>query len=177
MSRGARPDRGLTLLELVVATAIFALVSVLAMQALSVGLTQRRGLERVDAAQADLARTLTLLRQDLQARVPLPYLPAAGASGTALAVLPGGGIALSRAGASAPPGQAGGGFARVSWRVDAGDGRLLRRSQPLTGPGDPEAPEVAMMAEVAAIRLVPRDAGVEVVLETRRYGSLRLVAR
>lgn len=164
-------DRGLTLLELVAATAIFALVAVMAVQALTGGLAQRRVIARVDAEQAELARTLALLRQDLEARVPLPHLPAAGGAEAALAPRSGG-FALSRAGV-----RAGDGFARVTWRVDAGEGRLLRRSQPLTGPGDPTAPEVAVMAEVAGLRLVPRAAGVEVVIESRRWGPLRVVAR
>lgn len=163
-------ERGLTLLELIAATAIFALVAVMAVQALTGGLAQRRVIERVDGEQAELARTLALLRQDLESRVPLPHLPAAGGTEAALAPLPGGGFALSRAGAD-------GGFARVTWRVDAGAGRLLRRSQPLTGPGDPAVPERAVMAEVSGLRLVPRAAGVEVVIDSRRWGPLRVVAR
>lgn len=170
-------DRGLTLLELVAATAIFALVAVMAMQALSGGLAQRRVIERVDGTQAELLRTLTLLRQDLEARVPLAHLPATGPAQAALMALPGGGFALSRGGAPALPGRAGDGFARVTWRVDAGAGRLTRRSQPLTGPGDPAAPEVALMAEVTGLRLIPRAAGIEVVIDTRRWGPLRVVAR
>jgi general secretion pathway protein J len=176
--------RGLTLIELVAATAIFALVSVMAMQALTGGLIQRAGIERADADQAALLRTLALLRQDLQAAVPLPHLPAAGPVGPPLDIGPGG-FALSRAGIEPLPGQSGDGFARVIWRVDPNAAQLLRQMVPLTGASGPLPTEVAMLPEVTSLRLIPRGdwpgapeglpPGLEAVIETRSQGTLRVV--
>lgn len=170
-----RTDRGLTLLELVAATAIFALVAVMATQALTGGLIQRRALGGTAEQAAALARTLALLRQDLAAAVPLPHLPAAGPRGAPLEPLPTGGFALSRA---APDG----GFARVVWRVDPGRSELIRATAPLTGAGSPEAGE-ALLPGVTAIRLTPRGEapegelppGLEAVIDTADRGTLRVV--
>jgi general secretion pathway protein J len=183
-----RAARGLTLIELVAATAIFALVSVMAMQALNGGLIQRAGIERADTDQAALLRSLALLRQDLEAAVPLPHRPATGQTAPPLEV----GVAafaLSRGGVDPLPGQPGDGFARVRWRVDPNAATLLRQMQPLTAGSGPPPPEVAMMQGVTSLRLIPRgdwDAGgegqtpalppgLEVRVETRRHGTLRVV--
>jgi len=176
--------RGLTLIELVAATAIFALVAVMALQALTGGLIQRAGIQRADADQSALLRSLSLLRQDLEAAVPLPYR-GAGLSGPALEGAGPAGFALSRAGVAVLPGEVGDGFARVVWRVDPNAATLSRRSLPLTGTATPAPPEVVMMQGVTALRLVPRgdwaDApaglprGLEAVIETRRHGTLRVV--
>jgi general secretion pathway protein J len=170
-----RADRGLTLIELVVATAIFALVAVMATQALTGGLIQRRVLSGAADQAAALARTLTLLRQDLETALPLPHLPAAGPQGAPIEALATGGFALSRAAAD-------GGLARVVWRVDPGRSELIRASAPLTGadrPGDAEA----LLPGVVSIRLIPRGEapegglppGLEAVIETGDRGTLRVV--
>lgn len=173
-----RPDRGLTLLELVVATAIFALVAVLATQALTGGLIQRRGLERAEAEGAELMRLLSLLRQDLDSAVPQPHRPSGEAGGPALAPDAGGaGFAISRAG----PGDL---LQRVRWRIDPGAATLWRRAGPLVGAGD-QGPEVAIAQGVTAIRVSPLGAwpdapdglppGFEAVIESRRHGTIRMV--
>jgi general secretion pathway protein J len=179
------PNRGLTLIELVAATAIFALVSVMAMQALTGGLIQRAGIERADADQSALMRSLALMRQDLESAVPLPWRPSAGASGPALVISGPSGFSVSRAGVVPLPGQAGDEFARVTWRVDPNAATLLRQSLPLNVPVIPAAPEVLMLDGVTALRLTPRGdwadapaglpAGFEVVVETRHHGTLRVV--
>lgn len=172
MRRGAR---GLTLMELVVATAIFALVAVMAAQALGTGLIQRRGIDRAAAEAAALARTLALLRQDLEAAVDLPHLPAAGPRGAPLEALPGGGFALSRAGAD-------GGLARVTWRIDPDRDALVRAAAPLIGgpmpgPGEVLLPGARSLA-LAARGAAPAGAlppGFEVRIATRDRGTLRVV--
>jgi len=178
-------DRGLTLLELVAATAIFAMVAMMALQALTGGLIQRRVIEAADSHQAALMRALSLLRQDLQAAVPAPHLPATGAAGPALELLPAGGFALSRAGLPGLSGPDDPGLARVVWRIEAGQVRLIRRVLPLTGSEASVRPEQVVLEGVSAVTLIPRgewaDApaglppGLEVVLETRDWGQLRLV--
>lgn len=178
-------DTGLTLLELVAATAIFALVSLMALQALTGGLIQRQVIETADAEQAALQRTLALLRQDLSAAVPLPWLPGSADQARPLARPSGGGFALSRAGLPAgfDPGDPG--LARVVWRVDPTGQQLRRQVLPLMASASPEPPEHTILDGVSAIRLTPRGAwpeapeglppGFELELETRRWGLLRLV--
>lgn len=179
MSRRATRDRGLTLLELIAATAIFALVSVMALQALSGGIVQRRVIQAGDADRSALLRTLALLRQDLEASLVLPAhgdeVPAPQRAESTAA----GAFTLLRAGLPVLPGQPGDGFARVVWRVDAGTGRLLRQS---AARGGAEAPAMTMLEGVLALRLVtygeagkdqPR--GYQAVIETGRHGALRVV--
>lgn len=180
-----RRDLGLTLLELVVATAIFALVGMMAVQALGVGLIQRRVIETADTEQAALMRALALLRQDFESAVPVPHHPASGPIGQPFEIRPGTGFALSRAGVAPLPGAAGDGMARIVWRLDANAGRLLRQSLPLTGSAGSAGPEIAMLDGVTALSIAPRGAwmgapaglppGFELRLDTRRFGSLRVV--
>lgn len=185
MSAPPRPDHGLTLLELVAATAIFALVSLMALQALQGGLIQRRVIETADAEQAALVRTLALLRHDLSAAVPLPWLPGAQDQARPLAGLPGGGFALSRAGLPVTTDPDDPGLARVRWRIDAAGERLERQVLPLMTSATPAPPMHVVLEDVTAIRLIPRGdwpnapdglpPGFEVELETRRWGLLRVV--
>lgn len=83
------------------------------------------------------------------------------------------------------PGQTGDGFARVVWRVDPNAATLMRQMVPLTLPASPAPPEVVLLEGVTSLRLTPRgdwrDApaglppGFEVLIETRRHGTLRVV--
>lgn len=178
--------RGLTLIELVAATAIFALVSVMALQALTGGLIQRRGIEAADAEQAALARLLALLRQDLAAAVPLAHRPAQGADGRALEPGQGLGFALSRSGLPVSQGgEPGDPLARVIWRLDAGSGQLTRQVLPLVGGAGPAPPGHRVFDGVTGLHLLPLGdwpeapeglpPGLEARVETRRHGTLRVV--
>jgi len=60
-------DRGLTLIELLAAMAILAVVSLMAVQTITGALFQREILERADAQGAQFVRALALLRRDLEA--------------------------------------------------------------------------------------------------------------
>ncbi len=143
--------RGLTLLELVAAMAIFALVAVMGLQALSGSLRMRDALLDRAEATADLGQALALLRHDLGAALPLLFFPPGrGAPASALQALPSNrGFALS-AGALG-----GDGVERVEWRFDPGTGLLSRQSWPTLYPVSPgqAGPEVAMLDGVARIGL------------------------
>ncbi|WP_397544517.1 prepilin-type N-terminal cleavage/methylation domain-containing protein [Roseovarius salis] len=193
--RPSRPGpRGFTLLELVVAMALFALVSVMALQALSGALHQRQVLERVDARDAEILRTLTLLRRDLKHLVPLgfqsplgeienAFAPAPDRLGLTLGGQPGG----NGEDAQASPGA---GFRRVVWQLDPEAGTLSRRVWPVLNPRDPEqlGPERVHLTGVRAMRILPEPQPdgdpllvnslprqIEVELQTDRAGPLRVV--
>ena len=73
MKPGAR-DRGLSLIELVAAMAIFALVAVMGAQALGGMIRLRQGIAARSAEAAALDRTASLLRADLAAVVPMLFM-------------------------------------------------------------------------------------------------------
>jgi prepilin-type N-terminal cleavage/methylation domain-containing protein len=174
MSGRGRADRGLTLLELVVATALFALVATMAAQALSTGLIQQRGIDRTQAQAAALARTLALLRQDLEALVPVAARPG-GAAGDAPLARTGGGLALSRLG---PDGR----LVRVVWRLDPGGAGLGRIAVPLGAEVPPGVTEV-LLPGATGLTLVRHGEtdedglpeGMEVRIDRREGGGLRVV--
>lgn len=191
--------RGFTLIELVAAIAIFALVATMGLQALTMGLRSQAGLEAAAAGEEALVRTLALLRRDLAAAAPIPFQPPAGTAETAWTAPAGGNrFALSLGGQARLPGAGEAGLGRVEWRLDAATGTLYRRFWPTLAPREAAAagPEVAMLEGVEAIvldefppgaeprgnpfdvedtpaaRLPP---GFELSLTSRRFGALRLV--
>lgn len=176
-----RRDRGLTLIELLAGMAILAVVSVMAVQALSGALFQREVLSRVDDEAAQLARALALLRHDLEAVAPVPLGEEAGAPLPAIRV-DRTGVALVRAGTGAQ-----GGFGRVDWRLRA-DGVLTRQVWPDPLASGLPGPEVALLTGVGALRLTAQGGnlpdtddpltlppGFALDLDTARHGTLRLV--
>jgi len=189
-----RAARGFTLLELVVALALFALVSVMALQVLTGALHQRRVLERSAAQGAEVLRTLTLLRRDLEHLVPLPFRSPLGEEAPAYA--PGEDrLALSVGGQprlppATPADGEEAGFQRVIWRHDPEAGTLSRRVWGVLNPRDPEqigdetvhltgvrelrvAPAEAPGAETAPVTALPRQ--IEVVIDTAQTGTLRVL--
>ncbi len=120
---------GVTLLELTVVLAIFALISVMALQALRGAIRSEARLEAHAGETADLARVLTRLRHDLQAAVPLAFTDPQGGDRAALVVSPGGaGFALSLGGQASLGGASEApGLRRVEWLFDRAEGRLARR--------------------------------------------------
>lgn len=191
--------RGFTLVELVAAIGIFALVAVMGLQALTAGLRSEAALAAAAEADRAVFRTLTLLRRDLEAAVPLAFLPPGGEPQPALDAPAGSGrLALSVGGLPRLPGEPSAGFGRVEWRVDPATARLTRRVWPVLAPRDGAAagPEVAMLEGVRALALLPLPPGgdlrpdpfagedealtrlplgFEVTLETERHGRLRVV--
>ncbi|MCL4189285.1 MAG: prepilin-type N-terminal cleavage/methylation domain-containing protein [Rhodobacteraceae bacterium] len=190
---------GFTLIELVAAIGIFALVAVMGLQALTMGIRAETGLDAAAAEDAALFRTLALLRRDLAAAVPVPFQPPLGAAEAPWTAPAGGNrLAVSVAGQPRLPGSAEAGLGRVEWRLDAATGVLYRRFWPMLAPREAAGagPELAMLAGVESLALDefppgaeprenPFDAGeappaqlpqgFEVRLRTTRHGTLRLV--
>ena len=142
-----RRDGGLTLIELVVAMAIFALVAAMGLQALTGAMRMRDRLVQIDEDTGALGLTLALLRADLGALVPLMFYPPDGPPGSAL-VLRDDMLGLSLAGQPELAERPGPGLARVEWRLS--DGRLSRRSWPALYPAaaGQRSPETVLLTGV-----------------------------
>lgn len=144
----ARPaDRGFSLIELVLAMALFALVAVMGSQALTGMIRMRGDLEDRSTRTAALAEVTSLLRSDLNALIPMLFYPPERAPPEAALRLTrqGGGtlLALSRGGI-ARFGDAAGpdperpqalSSGRIEWRLH--NGRLRRSYWPSLIPADP----------------------------------------
>lgn len=156
-----RATRGLTLIELVVAMAIFAMVAVMGMQALTGTLRLRDRLADTAEQTAGLGGATSLLRNDLSAAIGLLfYLPETGLPRPSLdAAGDGQGFALSLGGQASMPGAGGEAQAaprqRVEWRVEAESGRLIRRVWPTLYPVADEqvSPAAVVMEGVQALEL------------------------
>lgn len=149
-------DRGLTLIELVVAMALFALIAVMGVQALSGSLRMRDRLAEIDTETAQLGTALALLRHDLGAVVPLRFFAPGAPPAPAVALDPAGRVlGLSLAGQPALVPRPGPGLARVDWRFDPGTGTLARRHRDALYPAAPgrPAPEVTVLTGVDGWRL------------------------
>lgn len=165
-----RPQRGFTLVEMLVALAIFALLGAAAWQVLD-GVI--RSDERTAAHNAQLRqynRAMAQLRQDLEQVVPRPVRGPAGVQRPWLAVgdatLP---IELTRAGVANPLGLQRSGMQRVAYGVglhpdyenaDSPHYRqqgtyLLRYSWPVLDGASPESARIqVLLAEIEAIGVV-----------------------
>jgi len=160
MTRPQAPnaDRGISLIELVLAMAIFALVAVMGAQALTGMIRMRDGLTSRSSQTAALAEVTSLLRADLSALVPMLFYPPDRAApqaalrfrrrgDTTVLALSRGGLAQfdsSRTGGlgSQPPGldaglKTGLKTGRVEWRLQ--NGALSRRFWPSLIPADPRS--------------------------------------
>ena len=122
-----RPSQGFTLLELLVALAIFAVVSMLAYGGLSSALTARQQvLQSLDRTTA-LQKAFVRLRNDLQQLRARPSRDPYGEAQPALALLADGAVEFTRSGWRNPLAQPRSALERVTYRLDA-DGRLMRTS-------------------------------------------------
>lgn len=188
--------RGFTLLELLTALAIFALLSTMGYAGLQTVL-QAQDRSRAQAeAFADLARAMTLLQLDLEQALQRPVRDQ---QGDVLDPLRGAadqqGLELTRGGwfnplrAPVPTPQ------RVGWRVE--DQRLLRFTWPvLDRAPDSSATETALLDQVQELRLryldrervwhptwppptdaLPLPLAIEVTLEVAPWGTVRRVFR
>jgi general secretion pathway protein J len=119
--------RGFTLLELLVALAVFSVMAVMAYGGLASVLGSRervlQSLERTAALQKAYLR----LRNDLQQLRARPSRDPYGEAQPALALLPDGSMEFTRSGWRNPLAQPRSSLQRVAYRLDA-DGRLLRIS-------------------------------------------------
>ncbi|MGP6086813.1 type II secretion system protein GspJ [Antarctobacter jejuensis] len=146
--------RGLSLIELVVAMALFALVAVMGTQTLTGTIRTRDALTERDSRDRDLALTLALLRSDLDRLAPMLFHAPGGPPQSALHHDPTQGrvhlsVTALPGDPSAEP------FQRAEWRLDRATGRLMRRSWPATSPAraDQRSAERRLMTGVEALRL------------------------
>lgn len=150
-------DKGISLIELVVAMAIFALVAVMGLQGLSGMLHIRDRLTEMDDTTSELSRTVALLRNDLNAIVPMRFFPPGEGPDNALAQSDDGRIfALSLAGQpELSPATGSGGLHRAEWRLDQTDKTLTRRVWTTLTPVDPQVlqPALTLMSGVEEMRI------------------------
>lgn len=195
-------ERGLTLIELVAALAIFALVAVMGLQTLGGMLRARDRTTEAGVDAAALARGLVLLRADLKAAADLPFWPPGAVEPAPPLVdlsAEEGRFALSTEARAVLPGVQAAGTERVIWRHDRQGERLLRSVWPVLRPASDaaRAPETVIFEGVAGLRLRaysdpeagwiggwgqdPESArlglpyAVEVIVESERYGALRVL--
>lgn len=148
-------DRGLTLLELVAAMALFALVAVMGLQSLTATLRGSDRLGQVADQTAELSDALALLRGDMASVVPMFFYPPQAAPLAAVwqsdteEV-----IALSLAGQPSLAPRATD-HHRVEWRHDAEGRQLIRRHWPTLLPAAPgqRTPEMRVLEGVTGLTL------------------------
>jgi len=151
-----RGSAGLTLIELVAAMALFALVAVMGLQVLGTSLRQRDRLHMLEREVAQLSLGLALLRNDLSTMVPLLFHPPGGGAQSALLLSRDGRrLSFSIGGQPDLAPIAGGGFHRVEWRLDPQTQQLMRRVWPVLAPATANAvqPEVAYFDGVTGFSL------------------------
>ncbi len=193
-----RGDDGVTLIELTAAMAIFALVAVMGLQAISASVRVAGSLSARDATTEELAYALALLRHDLGHVVPVPFTPTTGPVEPALTADSGTGeINLTIGGQSIMPQTHETGIARVEWRFDRADGLLTRRYWTTTAPLDDRAagPRTVVLKGVddVSFRLLGNDGwtdgfanapespakalprAIDVQIRTKAHGDLRVV--
>lgn len=152
MTPRAGKTRGLSLIELVVALALFAMVAIMGAQAINGTLFLRDRLISTERDTAQMTFALALLENDLGAAVPLSFIRPDGSTASALDVLRDG-FALSTGGRGQLPGEAGDGFARVEWHLDSAAGRLSRVYWPVLSPapGSAAPARVTLLEGISAI--------------------------
>ncbi len=199
-----RRDAGITLLELVIVMALFALVAVMGLQALSGAMRADERLRKVDDATARMTRALTLLRNDLKSADSRVFWPP-GAEEAARPFIDltasDGVLEFTIAGQPVLPDVQSAGFSRVIWRHDRENNRLTRQVWPVLRPAGDQAlaPEVEMLQGIVGLSVrsyAGKDDGwvgefgtdkqpfeaslpeaVELNLVSELYGPLRIVVR
>ncbi|MDA7426914.1 prepilin-type N-terminal cleavage/methylation domain-containing protein [Primorskyibacter aestuariivivens] len=122
-------DRGITLIELVVAMSLFALVAVMGIQAITGQLSGRDRVLDADKRTSELALGLTLLRADMAAVVPVGFAAPDGELRSVVAAEADGDvveISMTIAGQAAQTDPRPVAFHRVLWRWDTTTGELRR---------------------------------------------------
>jgi general secretion pathway protein J len=136
---------GFTLVELLVALALFGLLAAAGVGLLAVGVTTREATDARLAGQGALLRTRALLLGDLGEAVPRRWRDGSGRAQPAFASDIGSGLVFRtvRAGWGNPDGAARASLQRVEWRLEAG--RLERRAAPMIDGA--QAGEAAVLVE------------------------------
>jgi len=154
MTRRPPQDAGFSLMELVVVMAVFALVAIMGLQALSGTLRQRDRLVEIDTSTAALMNVMTLMRSDLQAGVPLLFHASDGAAQSAFDISPNqNSFAISVSGKQDLPGEFTAGLGRVTWHLDPASGNLTRQSWPVLNPADSgvASPKVVVATKISRL--------------------------
>lgn len=183
--------RGFTLIELMAAVAILAVVSIMAAQVLGGAMLQRELLVRRDQDGAALMRALTMLRRDFEAVAPLaPADDGASPVRAALRQTTDGRVQMVRAGIVSVEGRLTQGPGVVVWALRDGVlSRAEQRGPPGIGPPGVGPPEfVAVLRGVTGFVVTPAgldadnsaDAslpapGYEITLQTGAWGPVRLM--
>lgn len=144
------PARGFTLVELLVALAVFAAMAAIAQAALTAVVSTRTALDQRGAAVDAAARTLAMIERDLRAVVARPVRADLGVRLPAL-VAGEGGLELSTLGrgGAGDPGAAR--LERIGYRL--GQGRLERLRWPAPDRADGTRPDSAPLLDgVVALR-------------------------
>lgn len=148
-----RGDRGLTLIELVAAMAIFALVAVMGLQSLTSMMRMRDRLNATAERSDRLGTGLSLLRADLEGMLPMLFFPPGDAPPRSALVFEAAlEMTTTHVPALAGPGLT---LGRVEWRLDTVIGTLTRREWPLLTPatGDSRGPEVTVLTGIQSLHL------------------------
>lgn len=129
-------DSGLSLIELVVAMALFAVVAVMGLQSLTGTMRVSERLTQIDAETAELGNTIALLRNDLNAIVPMLFYPPQSAPDRAVHLSENGTtLGLSIAGQKALTATHTDKH-RAQWSVDDSQSTLTRQFWPALNPAD-----------------------------------------
>ena len=159
MKSGA--SRGLTLIELVVVMAVFALVAAMGLQSLTGTLRLRDRLTTIAADTAALGHATALLRNDLSSAMPLLFFPPGKENPRGALTETDGqrGFSLSVGGQPGLPGGDGiadsGRQQRAEWRLDPDTGQLSRRSWPTLYPAsaNQQGGSIVVLDGVQSLRL------------------------
>ena len=194
-----RHQCGFTLVELLAAVAIFAVLAVMCQQALVVTLSLESRLSLRRSELAAVQRAVTVLGRDLENAAPRGVRDRQGELLPVLALEAGGeALIFARGGLPNPAGLAKSGFRRVRYAVSTEDEGMERQVWQRLDPAPGQAPAVeTLLAGVERVRFRvwtrddgwrsiwpdPEDPatrtrlpdGIEAVLETRRFGTLRRV--
>lgn len=150
-----RRDQGLSLMELVVAMAVFALVAVMGLQSLTGLLRSRDQLVRTGDAASELGAGLAMLRHDMDAVVPMLFFPPERATPLSALTTDASGFAMSLGG---QPGFVATGTTsstqRSQWQLDNATGTLQRQVWSVLNPASTSAltPQIAVLQDVTDLR-------------------------
>lgn len=133
-AKARQGDHGLSLIELVVAMALFALVAVMGLQGLSGSLRLGDRLRDMDRETAALGFAVDVLRNDLTAIVPMLFFPPGARPPVSALSYSGDGqsLAMSLGGQPTLDGETRN--MRAQWRLAPADGTLRRQVWPLLTP-------------------------------------------